>query len=60
MTPKSSSSDYLSKASKAVYDAMMAADPMAVWLMQAWLFQDTAFWKPDQVKAYLDGRKLGC
>jgi len=26
-----------------------------VWLMQGWLFQDTSFWQPPQVKALLEG-----
>ena len=55
MTPGSSEPSYLSSASKAVYDGMLAGDPKAIWLMQGWLFQDTGFWKPPQIKALLQG-----
>lgn len=56
MTPKSSSTTYLSQASKAVYDAMVSADEKAIWLMQGWLFvNDPNFWQIAQVEAYLKG-----
>ena len=55
MTPRSSDPAYLSNASKAVYEGILAGDPDAVWLMQGWLFLDTAFWQPPQVKALLQG-----
>ncbi|XP_068725603.1 alpha-N-acetylglucosaminidase-like [Montipora capricornis] len=59
MTPRSSDPSYLSNASKAVYEGMLAGDPDAIWLMQGWLFLDTGFWKPPQVKALLHGVPLG-
>ena len=55
MTPTSKKPSYLSGLSIAVYRAMVAGDPDAVWLMQGWLFRDTNFWKPPQVKALLQG-----
>ena len=58
MTPRSSDTSYLSGASKAVYEGMLAGDPNATWLMQGWLFQDTNFWKPPQIKALLQGNKV--
>lgn len=58
MTPRSSDPSYLSSASKAVYEGMLAGDPNATWLMQGWLFQDTGFWKPPQIKALLQGNRL--
>lgn len=58
MTPRSSEPSYLSSASKAVYDGMLAGDPKAIWLMQGWLFQETGFWKPPQIKALLQGSSL--
>lgn len=57
MTPRSSDPSYLSSASKAVYEGMVAGDPDAIWLMQGWLFQDAQFWQPPQIKALLQGRK---
>lgn len=58
MTPRSNDTSYLSGASKAVYEGMLAGDPNATWLMQGWLFQDTSFWKPPQIKALLQGNKV--
>lgn len=58
MTPRSSEPLYLSSASKAVYDGMLAGDPNATWLMQGWLFQDAGFWKPPQIKALLQGKRM--
>lgn len=47
---------FLAAASRQVYRSMAAADPRAVWVMQGWLFQnDRDFWRPDRVKALLDG-----
>ncbi|XP_078488084.1 alpha-N-acetylglucosaminidase isoform X2 [Ciona intestinalis] len=60
MTPPSSDPGYLSNASRAVYDAMAAADPDAIWLMQGWLFHnEPTFWKTAQKKALLTGVAKG-
>ncbi len=54
LTPRSNDPIYLAASSRAVYAAMAAADPQAVWLMQGWLFRNAeGFWKPAQIKAYL-------
>ena len=53
MKPPSNESAYLSNASAAVYQAMVAGDSRGVWLMQGWLFLDLDFWGPDQIGAYL-------
>lgn len=46
---------YLAALSGRVYQAMNAADPKAVWVMQGWLFyNDRKFWKEPQTKALLD------
>ncbi len=46
--------EYLTAMSKVVYDGMAAADPQAVWLMQAWLFYHHAdFWGKSQIEALL-------
>jgi hypothetical protein len=37
MSPLSSDTEYLKGSSKSVIDAMTAADPKAVWLMQGWV-----------------------
>lgn len=55
MEPRSSNPEYLSSASKAVFEGMLAGDADAIWLMQGWLFLDGNFWKPPQIKALLQG-----
>jgi len=34
---------------------MELADPLAVWVMQAWLFTDTNTWTEANIEAYLSG-----
>lgn len=63
MYPPSDDSTYLDEISKAVYRSMADTDTQAVWVMQGWLFHDKQdFWKPAQIKAYLnavpDGRLI--
>ncbi|XP_037349611.1 alpha-N-acetylglucosaminidase [Talpa occidentalis] len=54
MQPPSSEPSYLAAATAAVYQAMTAVDPDAVWLLQGWLFQNQPqFWGPAQVGAVL-------
>lgn len=46
---------YLSALSLRLYQAMVKADPKAVWVMQGWLFySDRKFWKTPQIKALLE------
>ncbi|BFY99944.1 hypothetical protein BsWGS_02985 [Bradybaena similaris] len=51
MEPASKDPQYLRAAGSAVFNAMLAGDEQAVWLMQGWLFLSTSFWQPEQVKA---------
>ncbi|XP_059763752.1 alpha-N-acetylglucosaminidase [Balaenoptera ricei] len=54
MQPPSSEPSYLAAATATVYQAMIAVDPDAVWLLQGWLFQhQPEFWGPAQVGAVL-------
>ncbi|XP_036195663.1 alpha-N-acetylglucosaminidase isoform X2 [Myotis myotis] len=54
MQPPSSEPSYLAAATAAVYQAMVAVDPDAIWLLQGWLFQhQPQFWGPPQVEAVL-------
>ncbi|KAB0397709.1 hypothetical protein E2I00_019158, partial [Balaenoptera physalus] len=54
MQPPSSEPSYLAAATATVYQAMIAVDPDAVWLLQGWLFQhQREFWGPAQVGAVL-------
>ncbi len=54
MTPPSNDPAFLDTMAKAVYGAMSAGDPEAIWVMQGWLFHfHRHFWKPPQVEALL-------
>jgi alpha-N-acetylglucosaminidase len=49
MQPRSADPLYLRSWGSAVYNAMAAADPAAVWLVQGWSIQ---FWSPGALAAY--------
>lgn len=52
MSPPSNEPAFLERMGKAVYGAMKAGDPEAIWVMQGWLFVNNPnFWKPPQAKA---------
>jgi alpha-N-acetylglucosaminidase len=54
MSPPSNDPAFLDRMGKAVYEAMAAADPQAVWVMQGWIFvNNPGFWKPPQARALL-------
>lgn len=54
--PPTNDSTFLSGVGKKVFQSMASADPKAVWVMQGWLFFNSAkFWQPTQIKALLDG-----
>jgi alpha-N-acetylglucosaminidase len=54
-TPPTNDSTFLSGVSKKIIQSMTAADPKAIWVMQGWLFFNSAhFWKGTQTKALLD------
>ncbi|EQC34435.1 hypothetical protein, variant [Saprolegnia diclina VS20] len=56
LVPHTSDHAYLRASSSAVIESMLAADPNAIWLMQAWLFISMReYWTQDKVQAYLDG-----
>lgn len=38
---------------KLIYNSVIAGDPKGKWLLQAWCFEDTRFWDPPSVKAFL-------
>jgi alpha-N-acetylglucosaminidase len=56
MNPPSADLQYLKGAAKSVFKGMTIADPLAVWLMQGWTFQED-FWAShnDRIEAYLSG-----
>ncbi len=52
MPPPSSDTNFLAAMGGAVYEAMRAADPEAVWVLQGWLFFNAPqFWQPPQGRA---------
>ena len=52
MSPPSSNPAFLADMGRAVFGAMKAGDPEAVWIMQSWIFTNNPkFWKPPQAKA---------
>ena len=55
MPPPSNEPTFLDAMGKAVFGAMQAGDPNAVWIMQSWMFLHNAhFWQPPQTKALLN------
>lgn len=45
---------FLRDISMRIYESMSAADPEAVWVMQAWMFvEDYLYWQADEIKAVL-------
>ncbi|KAF8530887.1 alpha-N-acetylglucosaminidase [Gautieria morchelliformis] len=55
-SPFSGDLNYLHNVSLNTFNSLRAADPDAVWLMQAWLFFiDSAFWTLDRIASYLGG-----
>lgn len=52
MSPPSNDPAFLADMGRAVYAAMKAADPQAVWIMQGWIFHNNPqFWQPPQARA---------
>eukprot|EP00475_Leptophrys_vorax_P018494 TRINITY_DN2529_c0_g1_i1.p1 TRINITY_DN2529_c0_g1~~TRINITY_DN2529_c0_g1_i1.p1 ORF type:complete len:618 (-),score=137.25 TRINITY_DN2529_c0_g1_i1:562-2142(-) len=55
LDPESSSPDYLTQSSTAVFDSMLAGDSKAVWVMQGWMFFYSSFWTDKTIPPYLSG-----
>ncbi len=52
MKPPTNDPEFLAAAGKAVYGAMKAGDPKAIWVMQGWIFKHSpGFWKKPQATA---------
>lgn len=58
MSPPTVDVDYIAGVGQAVFAAMTSADPMAIWIMQGWLFLDP-YWTPTLAKALLTSVPLG-
>lgn len=56
MTPASWDPGYLLNVSTSTYDALVAANPASVWLLQGWLFLNGQ-WTEERIDAYLGGPK---
>jgi alpha-N-acetylglucosaminidase len=56
MNPSSGDLDYLTAAAKAVSSSIRSVDPDGIWVMQGWLFANSAqFWTNERIFAYLSG-----
>ncbi len=57
VNPDTDDPEFLTSMSKTVYHSIAAADPQAVWVMQAWFlyYSIDDFWKEPQSKALLGG-----
>ncbi len=55
VNPDTDDPPFLANMSKSVYQSIAAADPKAVWVMQAWFlyYNINDFWKEPQIKALL-------
>lgn len=57
MTPASWDPAYLLSVSNSTYDALSAANPAAIWMLQGWLFFNDGHWTEERIDAYLGGPK---
>lgn len=55
VNPDTDDPEFLANMSKSVYQSIAAADPQAVWVMQAWFlyYSINDFWKEAQSKAFI-------
>ena len=53
--PFSNDPDYLRNTSRSTLQSLKAADPMATWIMPAWLFSDAKFWTPGIIESWFAG-----
>lgn len=53
-SPPSNDPVFLKNYSSATYQAMETADPLSVWVVQAWAF-GASYWTNDRLQAYLSG-----
>lgn len=58
MDPPQLTSAFITNTSIGVYNAMLASDSDAVWLMQGWMFLSSV-WKPELIKAWLQAIPYG-
>lgn len=60
MLPDQSDPAFVASASRAIFGAMRAVDPDAVWLLQGWMFVNAAtFWTAELAEAFLRAVPLG-
>lgn len=57
--PQSFSAKYLSSASTGIYKAMSSVDPLAVWLLQGWMFVKNPYWSDVAIRAFLTAVPIG-
>ncbi|XP_066253772.1 alpha-N-acetylglucosaminidase [Euwallacea similis] len=60
MEPTSDNLTYLANVGKGIFNALTAADPDAVWVMQGWMFHSDKFWQDvDRAKSLLTSVPTG-
>ncbi|XP_058053738.1 alpha-N-acetylglucosaminidase [Anopheles bellator] len=57
--PVSSGGKYLTSVASSIYDAMAEVDPLAVWLLQGWMFVKNPFWSDRAIRAFLTAVPTG-
>lgn len=57
--PRSFSAKYISGAATGIYRAMVSADPLAVWLLQGWMFVKNPLWDDSAIRAFLTAAPVG-
>ncbi|XP_055628471.1 alpha-N-acetylglucosaminidase [Toxorhynchites rutilus septentrionalis] len=57
--PHSTSSKYLAGAAEGIFKAMAKVDPLAVWLLQGWMFLKNPLWSDRAIQAFLTAIPIG-
>lgn len=57
--PQTFSAKYLSNASTGIYRTMTSVDPLAVWLLQGWMFVKNPYWSDMAIRAFLTAVPIG-
>ncbi|XP_055592989.1 alpha-N-acetylglucosaminidase [Uranotaenia lowii] len=57
--PRSNSAKYLANAAAGIYQTMAEADPLAVWLLQGWMFVKNPFWSDRMIRSFMTAVPIG-
>lgn len=56
--PPTNDPSYLAQTSRSIFDAIYEVDPLAIWMLQGWMFINP-FWGNEQVEAYVTSVPIG-